>query len=162
MKTMDDLEERLSSLLARIDYKPGYRLRIESQPTYVNVVGTSRKPDATRWRQHDEHQQRMIEIFTAISFERYQGMVENERALLEQIFQMLVSEETHEVQEWFRVDGRHYRHPHPGVCCPPEVQWSPAGFRPTPSPHLEVVFDLDKVAMEKVFDLALRPIRKKR
>jgi len=109
-----EARERLRQLLKRITYKPGWEFLV---PT----------PSDDRWRDvvqffitrsvHDLSQPDSLEMPKKLTMyfgiEVYMLLITDEKWLLQYIFDCVTRFELHERDEWYKVDGKCFKEPHP-------------------------------------------------
>jgi hypothetical protein len=102
--------EQAQALLARITYKPGYEITLrtmESRDRWQLRVQHKAPNSEDWWRPAAERRTAPVIVTTMVT----------SRVLREEflgcLYMTLHNMELHELHEWLRVDGRHYKDPHP-------------------------------------------------
>jgi hypothetical protein len=100
--------ERAKALLARVTYKEGWRLGIQPSPAH----GTERALYLTA-EFTDSYRQDEVSCFGRC-VPIPSGLEEDEDGFYRFVLQLILVQELHEAQEWFRVDGVPRFNPHLG------------------------------------------------
>lgn len=107
--------EKVTELLARIQYKPGYSVKAEIRYDQVFVIFNAHVIDSRQYVPpvtYSGHALKMVDITMPVSVPYYVLDSGEERTLFTWIRDMLFQLERHESLEWLRVDGNLYEDPH--------------------------------------------------
>lgn len=120
-----DLKIDENNVITRILYKPGWTVRF-SQGNYDNYdlrIMHNEVPDSSKFKELDSYSneeflnERMpLTLNSSIHIETFNKM--NAGEFFNFVFEQIRAAEMHEIKEWFKIDGKYLRNPHPGDFVP--------------------------------------------
>lgn len=105
------MREKIEKIVKRITYKPGWRIYCASRPREPEVPEGELVVRIIFMAEDVTAPGKQTKVGLGVSFWLDQDY--SEEVILKRIMQGVRELEMHEVEEWFKVDGRNFVDPHP-------------------------------------------------
>lgn len=117
-----DLKLNSNNYITRLLYKPGWKVQFSDKVDYNMyeiIVSHENEPDASQFKAIDDYSNYDLLNKTdtiinrnSLSIDTFNKMKEIE--FWDFVFYLIKTAEIHEITEWFKIDGKYLKNPHPG------------------------------------------------
>lgn len=126
-----DLKLNENMEITRFLYKPGWSIkfiRMSHHDMYEIIIMHQTNPDASKFKDPGNYQDIVrywktpLQLRSSIYEDSFKQMKEID--FWNYLFEQVRSAEMHEIKEWFKIDGKYLKNPHPGDFVPgiPEIE----------------------------------------